>query len=517
MKIRIKSTSVIFGTGLLLQLIVSFSTFSQGKNHTWLLGYDVGLADSNVTSTKARFGFDALNYTLTPESRKLAFLSGQANISDESGNLIISTNGCWIANLLNDTLLNGTGINPGLFTEDWCGSITGIPYPHANILLPWPDDSGKFILLHQTGSYDANFLSSELFYSIIDMSLDSGKGGVVLGQKNIIAIQDTLNPGIAACKHANGRDWWITVFKDSSDIVYTLLLSTNGISNISSQSLGMTPHNNYAGQPQFSNDGSKFAYHWSYGNTSLVSHEVRLFDFDRCSGLFSNGTAVLTNDPFNGFGLSFSPNSRYLYFSSFLTIHQIDTDTSDIQASLKSVALNDTFYSPAPPFITNFFLMYLAANGKIYISSGNSVIDLHCINYPDSGGVSCDVQQHSIHLPCYSARGNVNHPNYYLGPMIGSACDTLGVGMNENLMHDFRFSISPNPSNGNIKIAYLLPQNQHGKFEIYDIVVNMIYSLDLPPWSSFQNINLPPLSGGIYTVILSSERYKTCKKLAIVK
>jgi hypothetical protein len=49
--------------------------------------------------------------------------------------------------------------------------------------------------------------------------------------------------------------------------------------------------------------------------------------------------------------------------------------------------------------------MYLAANGKLYITSGSSVQHLHEMNYPDSAGVACDVQQHAIEfkLCCTSA------------------------------------------------------------------------------------------------------------------
>ncbi len=70
------------------------------------------------------------------------------------------------------------------------------------------------------------------------MNLNGGLGGVPLGQKNQIAINDTLMPGMAACKHANGRDWWIIAFKDNSDIVYKFLLSPTGISAPIQQSPG---------------------------------------------------------------------------------------------------------------------------------------------------------------------------------------------------------------------------------------------------------------------------------------
>src|SRR5438093_11769444 len=76
-----------------------------------------------------------------------------------------------------------------------------------------------------------------LYYSKIDMNLNGGYGGVV--NKNVIAIQDTLTPGkITACKHANGRDWWVLVPRVNSNIYYTFLLSTQGITGITQQAIG---------------------------------------------------------------------------------------------------------------------------------------------------------------------------------------------------------------------------------------------------------------------------------------
>jgi hypothetical protein len=89
---------------------------------------------------------------------------------------------------------------------------------------------------------------------------------------------------------------------------------------------------------------------------------------------------------------------------------------------------------------TNFWFMYLAANGKIYISSGNGVVDYHYISYPDSAGMACDVHLHDLHLPCYSFRGNVYHPNYYLGcDTTQTTCPCLATGINDVKQHDFKF------------------------------------------------------------------------------
>ncbi len=154
---------------------------------------------------------------------------------------------------------------------------------------------------------------------------------------------------------------------------------------------------------------------------------------------------------------------------------------------------------------------------KIYISSGSSVIDLHVINSPDSAGLACDIQLHSLHTPCFFVRSNVLHPNYYLGPVLGSVCDTLGLGL-EDLPHNFHYSVSPNPNNGNFKISYLLPQNEKGKLEIFDISGKRVYEMTLPQWSTMQMINLPGIiSSGIYNGFISADGARANLKIAIMR
>ncbi len=501
-----------------LLFIYSKRSVAQGLNHTFLLGYDIALFDTSVTSTKARLNFDSSSVTVIPETRKLAFEAAQANISDENGNLLISTNGCWIADASGDTMQNGSGLNPGPFATSWCSSQSGIPDLYSSVILPYPGDSTKYILFHQTANYSIpNAYSSELFYSIIDITMNGGLGAVT--QKNIVAFNDSLNPGMTACKHANGRDWWVVIFKDNSDVIYKILLTPYGITSITTQHLGMPPHSNYNGQPQFSPDGTKFAYHHRFGVANSFTHEIRLFNFDRCTGMLTNGNLMSFADSITGFGLSFSPNSKYLYFSTFTKIFQLNTDTTNIPASKQLVATYDGYCYPDIGSCTDFWIMYLAANGKIYISSGSSTIDLNYINSPDSSGLMCDVQQHGLRTPCYIFRSNVNHPNYYLGPVIGSVCDTLvhvGLQQHENEVQNFK--LSPNPSkDGVIKIIYLLPQNKQGIFEVYDLNGKIVYTNTLSPWSSLQYFNLSFLESGLYQCVIRSGSSISTQKLMVVK
>jgi hypothetical protein len=490
-------------------------SYSQGLNHQWLLGYGT-FTDSFSTSQKARLLFDVNNVTVVPETRKMKFLSAQANIADSTGNLLFYTNGCWIADATNDTMQNGNGLNPGPFTNSWCNNLYGMPFIGQTLALPWPDSSHKYILFHSTGNPGTGvFLPTELMYSVIDMSLNGGLGAVT--QKNVIALQDSLCPTLAACKHANGRDWWIVMMRDSSDLVYKILLTPAGIVTITSQNLNVPDHDGFNFQMSFSPDGNKFAYSYISGSFGSAYRDIRLFDFDRCNGMFSNPLLIDISTPYGGYGMTFSPNSKYLYVTDYDFIFQINTDTSDVPASVQVVAINDGYYSPQPPYWTDFFLMYLAANGKIYISSGNSVVDLHYINYPDSSGVACDVQQHSLHLPCYSGRGHVNHPNYYLGCDTTLGCPCLTTGVDEIAGHDFNFSVSPNPTSGQFKMIYLLPQNKDGRLEIFDVNGRRVYEMRLPLWSTLQQIDVSFLGGGVYNCVITSGNYRVNKKVVVVK
>lgn len=481
---------------LLLMIIYSNHSFSQGFNHSWLIGYDIW--------PKGRMLFDDTSYTFNSDTRKMEFITTEGNISNSNGDLLMSCNGEWISDATNDTMLNGASLVPG--------SGGGLLAPNACLIIPYPGDSNKFAIIHHTfkliGPY---YKVTNLLLTVVDMTLNGGLGGVILKSDTII--NDTLNSGIAACKHANGRDWWIVIQRDSSDIIYKILLSPIGISNISTQNLNISPLPwSNATQPTFSPDGTKFSF--SYYDAALL-HYLFLFDFDRCSGLFFNTHIIDISDGFVGFGLAFSSNSNYVYATSVHKVFQIDVNSLMID----TVAINDTFYSPQPNgFLTDFLLMYLAANGKIYITSGNSVQHLHFINYPDSAGVACDVQQHAINLGIWSFRAVPNHPNYYLGCDTTSGCTCLTTGLEEINNHNFKLSISPNPSNGSFKIIYLLPQNQNGRLEIYDVNGRSIYEMNLPQWSTMQYVTLPSaIADGIYNCVISSGNSRVNKKLVLIR
>ena len=493
---------------LLINVLLPLVALTQGMNSHWLLGNDTGWPNLG------RIVFDNSSYQLLTEQRKMTFKGTQATISDQSGNFLMSSNGVWIANANNDTMMNGSGLNP---SWDVIAYPNGLLTTYGNILLPFPGDSSKYALIHQARfTSDPNSLFGGIHYSKIDINMDGGLGAVIL--KNDTLIQDELAFGIAACKHANGRDWWVIAQRDSSDVLYIFLITPNGVENITTQSLG---YNQFfwgnVCQATFSQDGTRFIKTNYYYSGSLHPNFVVISNFDRCSGIFFNTqTLPLTLNSYL-WGLALAPSGKYVYAASSQYIFQIDSDLLTVD----TVATYDGYVSGFPPncCATTFFNMYLASNGKIYTTSGSSVQHIHEMNFPDSAGVACDVQQHNIALGNYfHLRAVPNHPNYYLGPLVGSGCDSLGIGITEQGEHDFRFSIASNPNNGAFRIMYLLPQNESGILELFDVTGKRIYEMNLPPWSTMQNVSLPEtISNGIYNGVITSGGQRVSRKLAIVR
>ena len=489
----------------LLFTLYGVNSFSQGfYNHQWLLGSYLFFQDP-----KGRLVFDSSSYTHIPENRKMVFWGTEATICDAQGNFLMSSNGTWIANANNDTMMNGSSLAPSYLTSSW---PYGIPLGCGAIFLPYPDDTMKYILFHKSRLGQFGIDPAMIYSTTIDLSLDGGLGGVISKNDSILA--DTLSWGITACKHANGRDWWVVCMKDGNPQSFTYLLTPNGIDTMFIQHFNV-PTNTYSNVSQlmFSQDGSKFLYcspvNQSQSGTLIIS------DFDRCTGLFSNFNSVLLSPNSYLFGLAFSPSGDFIYSCSSNYIFQINT----ISLSIDTVAIYDGFISPPnlSCCATSFWNIYLAANGKIYITSGSGVQHLHEMNYPDSAGLACDVQQHAINLGYAQQRAVPNHPNYNLGPVVGSVCDTLSVGIQE-IKHDFKFSISPNPtSDGYIKLIYLLPQNKPGGFEVYDMTGQLVYKMNLPAWSTLQMVKLPELSNGVYTCVVRSGYEWVGRKLVVMR
>lgn len=445
------------------------------------------------------FDFSSGSLVISAIQREINYGDVSATICNNSGQMLFSSNAVYVANALGDTMLNGSGLSPSYYTYQVGGD--GLFLPQSVIIIPKPGSTTNYYLIHGTVD-DSVAFAHYIYYSEIDMSLDNGLGAMI--SKNNILLNDTLVPGrITAVKHANGRDWWLVFHQAHTNLYYIYLIDVNGIQLYNSLAIGeVRTHPN--GQSCFSPDGKKFAMYDPL-------NDLDLFDFDRCSGQFSNCIHVAINDSAGGGGVAFSPNYKVLYVSSTRFVYQFDLTSSNVAGSKETVAVYDTFYSPNPPLATTFYLSALAPDGKIYMSCTNSTLDIHVIDYPDSIGQSCHVCQHCVHLPRYNSFTMPNHPNYFLGADSASICDSL-VSV-ETIIPAASVNIIPNPVRN---ILYITQSNKElmQRLTIFNSIGQEQQSIS---YSSIKNgeyieVNTSSLSTGVYILEMLTEKQKIVKR-----
>jgi len=256
------------------------------------------------------------------DGKRTALLGGKVSlghvnacISNKNGVLQFYTDLETFYNRDNEVMANGNDIltkGPGSYTQ-----TVIVPLPESEVLYyifyigSEPFEQGKTIY------------RSLLYYSIVDMRLDNGRGAVTT--KNILLFNNSTQR-LSAVHHANGSDVWLVSHEGGSNVFLSYLITANGVEPEPVRSAVGNEHGGYIqfdefedfiGQIKLSPDGKRIGVTHSFKYKNEPP-SVRLFDFDNKAGKVSNARLVFQSEPneeFYPIGLEFSPNSQMLYFS----------------------------------------------------------------------------------------------------------------------------------------------------------------------------------------------------------
>jgi gliding motility-associated-like protein len=310
------------------------------------------------------------------------------------------------------------------------------------VVIPHPANSNQYYIFYA--------YSKGLLYSLLDMSLNNGAGGIINGQKDVVISPygSIVSQKMTAVKACMGV--WLVIRSRLENEYYSFLVDKNGIhfekivSNIGNFS--MYNYNQIAfGYLKASLDGSKLAIS-TWGG-------VELYDFERCSGKVKNARIIEAtgNEEINSLilsnhyrfdGICFSPDGNRLYATqnhrsqlipigiSQGELYQYDLTqpttasiiTSKVliltnQSSMMENGLTCSLIVPNP-----LGEIKQGNDGKLYVDNGsytclsptnipsgfNPGPAFHVINQPDQLGLSCQPQL------------NNKVVNEYLGNMGGS-------------------------------------------------------------------------------------------------
>ena len=282
---------------LLPFLLVHTAIISQKHDYYWPMGYKTPFSDTTFGRTVIDFREDPP--LIYKEDRELNFRSTMSSYCDSIGNLMFYTNGLQVMGSDHEEIENGGNLNTGYYAN--IDYSAGYKVLQSTIFLPKPSTDDTLYLFHE--STDTNHIFSvareTLHQSKIDLAANNGLGKIVT--KNSPLITDGTFGTITSSKHANGRDWWIFNSVLVTNRYNRLLFTDNGIEEIKKITFGDNmPLIPTLGITAFSPDGSKFI-------KNEVQHGVNIFDFDRCTGSFSNPVFIPLPNTDLGGGLAYLP------------------------------------------------------------------------------------------------------------------------------------------------------------------------------------------------------------------
>lgn len=513
-----------------IKLLVIFSFFilnsivnhvsAQKHDNIWIMGENELNKTSIMSFPNLKLNIDSMKYIFS-------FNSANGSISDKNGKLLFFTNGLKVANQKFEIMEGGEKIVPSTLAIDQYRK-TGFPSRQFCLTLPYISDTNKYYLFYydfdliQFPDKKYYFTSLNSLYSTIDFK--ENPLGMVKNLDTTI-FTDTLTFGqLAACRHGNGRNWWVILPGNKNDFNHKLLINQEGVNYYNKQKIG-TVSNNLFGQSLFTPDGNKFirVSVKRKGEPSWVD----IYDFNRCTGELSNFKHIVLEDSLTIItcGGAVSSNSRFLYVSYNNYIFQYDLEANEISSTKDTVAVYDKYIDPITGFPTGFFLAQLAPDGKIYINTSNSTAWLHVIDKPDEKGKACNIIQHGIKLPTYNDFTMPNFPNYRLGPLKDSPCDTLQVSNIEIDKDDFGIKLFPNPASTDIKIDISLKEYDpkiKTEVVIVDVSGAIIQKYTMPDFAYLATIDISKISSGVYGIQLRQpkkfgDRVLAMEKLVVVR
>jgi len=472
----------------------SFSSSAQFKNTVWCFGDSAGI-DFNDTAN------------ITTFSSGMDSRGSCVSIADSSGALLFyaytrganNVNSCTVRNKQHQIMENGDN----MIGENWYSEL---------IILPISGQPNRFYLFSLLALSPYG-----LYYSIIDINENAGLGKVV--ERDIQIGTDRMWDAMAALKHANGRDYWL-ITKDwnnpNGDNVFHIDLITPDSIIRSTQAIGYIQFGNL-GVMTFSKDGNKFLF-------TTYNGMAEVLDFNRCTGQFSNPVKLANAwAQYRKLGSAFSPDGSKAYIARADTnswLYQYDLNASNPQSSQTTIT---TIIRP----IEAGGSLRLAPDNKIYWSCAwtNQIttnfpyqdtmyhpenMNLSVINSPNSLGAACDLSMYSFYLGGKRTYwGLPNNPNYSLGPVTSSICDTL-TGIEHPQENVTLCSITPNPNNGNFILQYN-GINEKAEIDIFDITGKLLLHEKI--YSNKTEFNLSSVPSGLYVIVVTTEKFRWHSKI----
>ncbi len=448
-----------------------------------------------------KFNIDSLESINENAGLNLSTSYSRAAFSDNTtGDLLFASNGWRLVNSQGNILAHK------LWRAD-------IPWPNDNydstmvlnslgpLFLNDPGDSTKAYLFY--GQYKIMDLGTGvrkydvLFtYAYLDIPTQS------LISKNNVLLDELTAPGdMQACRHANGRDWWVIKPGRYEDEYYIGILSPSGLL-LEKITIPEATHRE---------QGETFTYFNQEGNrlihfTGKENKYLYGYDFDRCRGSLSNMEFHDLSDslqPGDWTACTISPDGSKLYIRRSSVPGPSLEGGGTLQYDLETGAFQHFTEIGNVQLTPNYKNILMGSRIIVDAASDSSIQTLSTIFNPNAPYPDFQFVENSdtvINITGFISPSNF--ANFRLGKLLGSPCDTIVSGVQVILPKGLQFGVFPNPSNGVFSIS--LPKNQQLRWELSNTLGQKVCSGAIT--AAEASYNIPNVvTNGLYVLSLVNE------------
>jgi len=437
------------------------------------------------------------------------FSSGSITMSDTSGSVSFVTNLChtWTPD---GHLIKGTEIFFALGSGGAGSCERGGP-PGSRILmvLTIPGQSDIYYYLYtKRRNTPRFFLNDSLFYRVLDMTANEGQGEMLAEEHFLLT--DTAMDGstLAATRHTNGFDWWLTV-SGTNNNTYVLRVDSQAIIP-QDTFIWSEPYRQGllgASQATFSPSGDKYARVSKF-------HGLSLADFDQTTGKLSNIYTLSYEEPDNFFagspGVAFSGNSRFLYVNpNTKQLIQYDMEAEGLSAPDTLWVFseeNDLVYDEQLGWIVFYMqTLKLGKDCKIYALPFSGLPFMHVVHNPNAKGEQALFRRGDYRVPEPAGTGGLgHHPHWRTATPQEDWCaevfyDSIytSVAKPISIPKSSDWEFSPNPARDQITVTALDNRARPAEIALYDQQGRELQRWAYRGWDS-QQYDLRNVRPGLY-------------------
>ncbi|MBK8622103.1 MAG: T9SS type A sorting domain-containing protein [Saprospiraceae bacterium] len=415
---------------------------SQKNDYVWIMGassenkyafeFQWGTMKIDFKNEIINFKYDSLI--------ELDLFQTNSSLSDDLGELRLYSNGMTIKYGDHSSIPGLDTIAYGSYWErfnfknylpdgsDW---PSGLPIRQAILMLPAPNNQDYMIYYPK---YEIKIINNAEILkttALMECKVEINSETNKFIYKDKIISNGLYKPNVTAVKHGNGLDWWIILQDENNKGFNIFLLNSEGITFSH-----FCPFNNqiiddgYGQMSVFSPNGQLFiTTEIEVGTESFLN--VKMYKFNRCNGMFENKLSDFSIPTVSVGSAVFSDNGEFLYITNGNNVFQYQILQDTLISNVNIIAEYDgsTFQYTEwdTPTQLRFSKMSMGPDGKIYIEAPGNARSMHTIEYPDEYGEDATVIQNSIKLETQNFNSLPSFPNFRMGPLDGSSCDTLGL------------------------------------------------------------------------------------------